>query len=314
VVEYPTAVRYVKYIQPNRIQPDTAGLGAYHIEPVIVTEADIDKVIVEANPGIDWDATEENRIWAESVFGGILTPVRTSAWVSTHIFDHACEIRGMGQVFMDMVERPEWLEELLRRMWDAHHLMMTRFEAQGGLALNNTFQRVYNGGQAYTDELPGADFDGEHVRLSDIWGFTLSQSSVSISPAMHDRFVTQFDRAYHARLGLTGIACCETVDRKMDLYRTIPNLRRISICAWNDYALAAEGIGADYVYSIKPHAVSMSKPTWNVEEDVRAIESILDQSEGCRREIIHHEIATCNGRPERLGEWSRAIRKVVEGR
>ena len=77
----------------------------------------------------------------------------------------------------------------------------------------------------------------------------------------------------------------------MDLYRTIPNLRRISICAWNDYALAAEGIGADYVYSIKPDAVSISRPTWTVETDVRAIESILDQSEGCCREIIHNEIA-----------------------
>ena len=311
VVEYDTVVRYPRCISTQIIRPDTETLGAYHTEPVILAESDIDKIIIDRECRVDWDATARNREWAETVFDGILTPVRAQPNVGTGPFDYVCEIRGMEQVFMDMIERPDWLEEVMRRLYQLNLEVLTHIEREGALTLNNTFQRVYNGGLGYTDELPAAGFDPDHVRLKDVWGFSLAQSSVSISPEMHERFITQFDRNYDKRFGLTAIACCETVDKKMHLYRTLAHLRRISISAWNDFALAAQAIGEDYIYSLKPSAVSIAQPTWNVEQDMAYLADILKKSQPCHVEIIHNEIATCHNHPERLAQWAQHAKRLV---
>ena len=311
VVEYATSVRYPRRIQPKIAQPGTETLGAYHVEPVIEGGADIASIMIDSECRVDWDATRRNREWAEAVFGDILTVVRAQPWVAGGPFDYLCEIRGMDNVFMDMCERPEWLEEVMRRLSQADIDRAKYLEKEGALTLNNSFGDLYNGGQSYTDELPAEGFDPNHVRLKDVWGFTLAQSSVSISPEMHERFITQFEREYHQLFGLTAVGCCETVDKKMHLYRTLPNLRQISICAWNDFAVAAEAIGTDYIYSIKPSAVSISRPEWDVAQDMVYLEDILEKSKGCHVEIIHHEIATCHGHPERLTQWAKAAKRLV---
>jgi hypothetical protein len=314
MIGYETHIRYPQLISPQKVGPDTETLGAYHVQPVIETESDIDKIIIDTECRVDWDETARRREWVEGIFGGILTPVRMHSVGGISPFDYVCEIRGMDNVFMDMCERPEWIEEIMRRLYQLHMDIATQMEKAGALTLNEAFRVAYNGGFGYTNELPAEGFDPDHVRLKDIWGFTAAQSSVSISPDMHERFITQFDREYHRLFGRTAIACCETVDRKMPLYRTLPHLRRISICAWNDFERAAREIGMDYIYSIKPSAVSISRPTWRVEEDMAYLADILDQSQGCRIEIVHHEIATCHGHPERLTQWAKHAKRLATQR
>ena len=303
VVEYPTSIRHPQLISPRKARPGTDIPGAYRVVPVIKKESDIEKIIVSNECRVDWDATGRNREWVEEIFDGVLRPVRARPGASAAPFDYLCEIRGMANVFTDMIERPEWIEEVMRLVYRLRIDVMKRLEHQGALVLDNSYQPVYNGGLGYTDELPGDGFDRDHVRLKDVWGFSAAQASVSISPEMHERFITRFDREYHQLFGLTAVACCEPIDRKMHLYRTLPNLRRISICAWNDFAKAAEGIGTDYIYSVKPSAVSISRPTWDPEHDRGLLRDILEKSRGCRVEIIHLEIATCYGRPDRLTQW-----------
>jgi hypothetical protein len=294
------------------MRPVTDGLGAYQVVPVIKEESDIDNIIIDREYGVDWDATAGNREWVEEVFDGILTPVRARPSTGLAPFDYVCEIRGMDNVFADAVERPEWLEEMMRRLYQLQADVLLRLEQEGALALDNSYRPVFNGGLGYTDELPAEGFDPDHVRLKDIWGFTAAQASVSISPEMHERFITQFDREYHALFGLTAVACCETVDAKMHLYRSLPNLRRISICAWNDFAGAAESVGTDYIYSFKPSAVAISQETWDPDLDRELLRDVLEKSKGCHVEIIHHEIASCHGRPERITEWFRNANELAE--
>ena len=312
VIEYRTSFRYPRLISPKKTRPDTKTLGAYRVVPVIEEESDIEKIIVDAECGVDWDATARNREWVEAIFGEILTPVRAMPSLGISPFDYVCEIRGMDNAFMDMLERPEWFEEVMRRLYQVHINVAKHLEHEDALTLNNSYQPVYNGGIGYTDELPAGGFEPDHVRLKDVWGFTAAQAAVSISPELHERFITRFDREYHQLFGLTAVACCETVDRKMYLHRTLPNLRRISICAWNDFARAAEEIGADYIYSVKPSAVSISRPTWDQEQDREHLRDILKKSRGCHVEIIHHEIASCYGKPERITPWSKDANELVE--
>jgi hypothetical protein len=311
VVEYATCVRSPRLADAQRTRPDTKTLGALKFTPIIRTESDIDKIVIDKECSVDWDATNRNGEWAQEVFGGILEPMREKAAVWTAPFDYVCSIRGMDNVFADMYERPEWIEEVMRRVYRHRIDTMKALERERALALDNTFQDCYNGGLAYTHELPAPGFDPAHVRLKDVWGASAAQASVSISPEMHERYITRFDREYHALFGLTTAACCEPVCRKMHLYRTLPNLRRLSVCIWNDFAMAAEEIGTDYVFSFKPSAIPLSRPGWEVKQDEQLLRDVLEKARGCHVEIINHETTTVLGHTERLAEWSKMAKRLA---
>ena len=117
VVEYATCVRSPRLADSQRTRPDTKTLGALKFTPIILTEADIDKIVIDNACAVDWDATNRNGQWAEEAFGGILKPMREKAAVWTAPFDYVCSIRGMDNVFTDLYERPEWIEEVMRRVY-----------------------------------------------------------------------------------------------------------------------------------------------------------------------------------------------------
>jgi hypothetical protein len=48
-----------------------------------------------------------------------------------------------------------------------------------------------------------------------------------------------------------------------------------------------------------------------VAQDMVTLEDSLEKSKGCHVEIIHHEIATCYGHPERLTQWAKAAKRLV---
>jgi len=313
VVEYTTVVRWPEWIPAKKSRPRTDGLGAYHVVPVIEKESDIDKIIVDNECAVDWDATAKNKAWVEEVFEGILEPRRGPVGTGMSPFDYVCEARGMDNVFTDMYERPDWFEEVMRRLYDSRIRAMKALQDQKALVLNNTYQDCFNGGLAYSDELPADGFDPDHVRLKDLWGATAAQAAVSVSPKMHERFITPFDREYHALFGLTAVACCEPVDRKMHLHRSLPGLRRVSICIWNDFARAAEELGTDYIYSYKPAAALLSRPEWDADADLAQLQEVLEKAKGCHVEIINHETVTVLGKVKRLAEWcKRAKRLAIE--
>jgi len=302
VVEYDVPVTYPNRVRPRHLKSSDP-TGAWQMVPVIETEADLDKVILDDECSVDWQGAARNREWLEEVFDGLLRPVPGGLWLGDSSFDYVCEIRGMANVFADMIERPDWLEELIGRVYRQRIYTVKKLEELHALSLNNSYQECYNGGLSYTDELPAEGFDPEQVRLKDLWGFTTAQAAVSISPEMHERFVTQFDRQFLGLFGLNAIACCETIDRKMHLYRTIPHLRRISVSEFNNFAVAAEEIGTDYIYSVKPTGTHAAFPRWDPDLDRRYLSDMLEVTRGCHVEIINNTISTCRGEPQRVIDW-----------
>ena len=57
--------------------------------------------------------------------------------------------------------------------------------------------------------------------------------------------------------GLVYYGCCEALDRKLDMVKKIPNLRKISITPWANLERAAEIIGRNYVVSTKPNPANL---------------------------------------------------------
>ena len=73
--------------------------------------------------------------------------------------------------------------------------------------------------------------------------------------------------------------CCEPLDRKIDIVRKLPNLRKISITPWADVKRAAEQMGPDFVMARKPNPAMVAVPELD-EDALRA--DIAETLDVCR--------------------------------
>jgi len=226
-------------------------------------------------------------------------------------WDYLIRWWGVTEAMVDLAERPEMVHEAYQRMVDAWMTELDQFEALDLLSLDNNNTRIGSGGYGYVPDLPGGDFDPEHVRPENMWGCSNSQIFTSVSPEMHWEFAVEHDLRWLERFGLTYYGCCERLDIKMDVMRRIPNLRKISVSPWCDSKRAVNEIGSDYVISRKPNPAVFAGERFSVDEAEREIREFLDLSAGCHTEVILKDISTVNHDPKRLWEWEKMAMKVV---
>ncbi len=265
-------------------------------------------------PHMEYDHEEKARI-AETmndVFGDILTfRWGRNPGVNTNPVRFICFIRGLHQVMLDMMDRPEWLHEVFTFVTENAKLLLDDVEASGELELTDGETYVGSGGTAYTRQLPSEGFDGK-VRLKDLWGFSHSQEYTLVSPVMYEEFGLQYQAPLLERFGLNSYGCCEDMTDKLDaIMRCIPNLRRISITPWTDVAVAAEKLQDKYIYSWKPNPVCIVDP-YDPDHIRAEIRHTLEVARGCAVEMILKDTHTCNHQPERFRTWVRIAQEEAE--
>ena len=164
---------------------------------------------------------------------------------------------------------------------------LDQFEALNVLSLDCDNTRIGSGGYGYTSQLPGGEFDPAHVRPRNMWGCSNAQIFSEVSPQMHWEFALQHDLRWLARWGLTYYGCCEPLDRKIDILRRIPNLRKISVSPWCNTAAAVAKIGGDYVISRKPSPAILAEDRWHPERARQDLCEFLDAARGLPRRVDH---------------------------
>ena len=169
----------------------------------------------------------------------------------------------------------------------------------------------------YTSRLPGDQFDAARVRTQNMWGCSNAQIFSEVSPQMHWEFALKHDLRWLSRWGLTYYGCCEPLDRKIDILRQIPNLRKISVSPWCDTAGVVAKIGRDYVISRKPSPAILAEDRWRPERARQDLREFLDAAGyplagHCHVELIMKDISTVRCQPQRLWEWARMAAEVVE--
>jgi hypothetical protein len=103
------------------------------------------------------------------------------------------------------------------------------------------------------------------------------------------------------------------LDRKIDILRRIPNLRKISVSPWCDTRRAVEQIGADYVVSRKPSPAILAEDRWHPERARAELREFLEQAgERCHVELIMKDISTVRYQPQRLWEWAAIATETAE--
>lgn len=309
----PIVVRDSGYgLETNTIRPEDFLKSAVDYVPTITSEADVLKIDMPVVT-VDWEATDRRVALMEEVFAGVL-PVRrvgvSSTWFAP--WDQLIQWYGVQELYVDIYDRPELVQLAADRMVDAMLYKYDQYERLGVLELNNRNVRVGSGGLGITDELPQDDFDGEHVRMIDMWGNSAAQIFSEVSPAMHEQFALKYELRILERFGLNCYGCCEPLHRKIDLCRRIPRLRRISMSPFVNVAEAAESIGQDYVYSAKPNPAVLAANTWRPWQAQRELREILEMTRGLHVEIILKDIHTVRGQRQRLWEWARMAMEMVE--
>jgi hypothetical protein len=288
-------------------------IASRHFEPQIREETDIERIQV---PRLTEDAERSRRnleALSEAV-GDVLTVEpggMTNLWFAP--WDQLSMWCGVQQMLTDLALRPGFMHRLIDRLVGAHLARLEQVAELGLLLRNDRNVRIGSGGYGYTADLPAADGPGGPVRPPQVWGCAATQPFSEVSPAMHEEFALRYERPWLEHFGLTYYGCCEPLHRKVELLRSVPNLRKVSMSPRADLEVGAQAVGRRYVFSWKPNPAVLATDRWKPKAARKAIREALAKTRGCAVEIIMKDISTVRYEPQRLWEWSRIAVEEAEG-
>jgi len=273
------------------------------------TDADLEKI---RTPRITHDPAETERRLevAHECFDGLLEVRASGLDPYLSLWDPISTWMGVENALFALIDRPEYMHELVGRVTEGYLAMLDQLEEQGLLCQP---QSLIHCTGAYTDELPAAGYDPERPRTKDLWMFGLAQMFSTVSPATFKEFEVDYASRICERFGLVYYGCCDPLDGKMAEVRMIPNVRKVSMSPWVNEERGAAEIGGDYGYSRKPSPAVFAGERCSP-EDVRAdltnTREICERH-GCPLEFILKDISTVRYDPERLFEWGRIAMQVA---
>lgn len=289
---------------------DATGAGTF--KPVIETAEDLKKLRF---PEVMYDESASMRAFeeAQELFGDILEVrlkgVRT---ISFHLMNIYTHLRGLDQVMMDMYTEPEMLHEAVSFLEQGYHRLIDQYVEMNLLDLNNDDAPIYPAGSGYSDELPPAGYDPDHIMPKDMWASAEAQELTLVSPEMTWEFAIQYEKRLLERFGLAVYGCCEDLTRKLDYVFEIANLRQVNISPFADVAKCAEQFaGRDLIFSWKPHP---SHLVGDFDEDHirRYLKHALEVTRELVFEMVLKDTHTCENHPERFTRWVEIARELVQ--
>lgn len=290
------------------------GSGAYTWDAPIRDFSDIDKMHFDEII-VDYDKTRKLVALAKEVFDGILeVKLEGTWWWSLGMTSDLILLRGFEQVMYDMYDDPDGLHKLMAFLRDETLAKLDFLEKNGLLSLNNGGDFIGTGGYGWSYELPQSNFDGKNVRLRDMWGYSESQETVNISPEFFEEFVFVYQLPILERFGLNIYGCCEPLDKRLDIVKRIPRLRRLSVSPWSDAIAMAERIGKDYIYSRKVNPADIAIPVIDEDYIRKELRETLKAvyKYNCRAEFLMRDIRTLACNPYNAIRWTEIAREESE--
>ncbi|MCK5008045.1 MAG: hypothetical protein KAR73_11700, partial [Spirochaetales bacterium] len=220
--------------------------------------------------------------------------------------------RGLNNFMLDMYDNPDWVHRMMKFLSDGTQAKLDFLEENGLLALNTEGSYVGSGGFGWTRQLPQEDFEPEHVRTINMWGFAESQETVGVSPEMFAEFIFPYQKPILERFGLNCYGCCEPIDPRWHIVKNIPRLRRVSTSPWADREKMAEMLGKGYIISLKPSPSPLAEPKMDETLVRESLRKDLLATKGCRLELIMKDNHTLGGNPDNAVRWCQIAREEIE--
>lgn len=299
-------------VQEHTVMTDTKNDVVSHaFTNQFAQDEDLDKIKM---PAVSHDAAETERRLAEAddLFSGTLDILPQGVDPYLSVWDPISTWMGVQNVLYALIDRPDFMLELARKVVKAYMHMLDQLEEQGLLTRQ---QSLIHCTGAYTDELPAAGFDPGKPRTKDLWMFGLAQMFATVSPAMFDEYEIEVNLPLFDRFGLVYYGCCDPLDRKMNQVKKIANVRKISVSPWADENRSAQEIGSDYVFSRKPNPALLADFTLDEQAVRKHLQTSVNlcRQEGCPLELILKDISTVRYEPQRLWRWAEIAMDVVSG-
>jgi hypothetical protein len=289
----------------------STGDGAYRWEPPISDYGKIDELQFKQII-VDYKKTGKLFELAQEVFNGILTVrLEGSYWWSFGMTLDLVFLRGFERVLTDMYDDPEGLHKLMLFLRDENIAKLDFLEKNNLLSLNNMGDFVGTGGYGWTSQLPSSGYDGSHVRLKDMWGFAESQETVSVSPEFFRELIFPYQNSILERFGLNIYGCCESLEHRWEVIRSIPRLRRVTVSPWSDPNNMAEILGMDYVYCRKINPAYMAVSVMEEESARTELRNTFQATKkyGCPAEVMLRDVMTLSWNPDNAVNWTRIARE-----
>lgn len=287
--------------------------GAYHIEPALTDYAMLSQIHMPIIT-FDEEETRKGEELTREVFDGILDVERKGTyWWSLGISNTAIDFRGLENFMLDMYDYPDEMHAYMNMLCEGNLQMLNQLEKQNMLYQNNGNCYVGSGGYGFTKDLKSVA-RGAAVTPKDMWGFTESQETASVSTVMFEEFVFPYQLKIASRFGLNCYGCCEGLEKRWDIVKRIPNLRRVSVSHWADAKLMAEYLNSKYVYSLKPSPSFLASRNM----DANSCKAELAEKIGyakknnCHIEVIMKDNHTLGGNPQNAIDWVQIARNKLE--
>jgi len=313
VVRVPMAVTHtgfgIQVEEEIRSLDPTSSVVSHAYQNQFQTEKDIEKI---QTPMARHDEAETARRLevAHHLFDGLLEVVPWGWEPYFSVWDPLSMWMSVGEALTALVDRPDFVLEIVHRMVRGYMALLDQMEQNGWLCGPQPWIHCTGG---FTDELPAPGYDPARPRARDIWTFGLAQMLATVSPSMFEEFEIRPCLPFFERFGLVYYGCCDPLHDKIEQVSLIPNVRKISVSPWADEEIAARKIGPRWVYSRKPNPALLAGPSFS-EEAVRdhlqrSVE--IARRYGCPIELILKDISTVAYQPQRLWRWAEIAMSVV---
>ncbi len=230
-------------------QESNPGAYSHHYVPQITCEDDIEKIKI---PVVTHDA-DLSAAWLDfytDAFRDIIkVEQRGPAGFRMSIWDRLVEWTGVQEIMMDLVLRPDYVHQLVKRTFDACSSVVDQYLELGLIPSYNNDLCTSDGALGYTDHLP----QGADEPLKNLWGGAADQIFGDVSPEMHEEFALKYNYNWHKRFGLNYYGCCEPLHNKIEVIRkNIPNLRKVSASPWPMSSRPLNSAGMNWSFQSNP--------------------------------------------------------------
>lgn len=303
-VKMPIPIRGCDYGISAKTESETAQSNRFI--DLLRDEKDIEKI----NCGEITADKEEYEKYAsayDELFGGIMPVRHVGRTVLFNAWDLLETWHGVENCLMDMYDRPEFLHAIMRRITDVTHRMIDGLEK---LHLLEGRQESLCYSPLYSEW----GKDAEEGTARGAWTFGTAQIFSSVSKEMHEEFELPYAREIFARFAHGYYGCCEPLHDRIDMVDKIPNVEKVSISPFANARVAAENIGKKYIMSRKPTPAYLAAPSMNWDVVEREIKETLEacRENGVAVEFILKDLTTVCKDANRLTEWSRRVRALIE--
>ncbi len=296
-------------IKPNMVHDE--GSRGYRALPVLETMEDLDALKATPHKVLDPDPPLAREL--DDIFGDVL-PVHRNRVSIYHVWNavmgpSAGELFGLEEFLMALYTEPEMVHRFMKFLSDSIVKNFKECEAAGDWS---TADYWYYNTPPNCDELPDPEAGSYGATMKELPGFGHSQEFESVSPAMFQEFLLDYQRPILDLFGRVTYGCCDTLDTKLEALSRVPNLTKLSAGPLANPGLYPELFGDRAVISWRPLPTLMASDSFDEEALRKMFRDGLEQLKGCHVELHLHDLMTVRGDVSRIIRWTEIAREEAD--